>query len=269
MPEPVLRAADLEAWDLLQRTALVHAQTKKHRRALDRARAAIDAAFAIAPPERCCCMWSGGKDSTVLTHLLRGSGVAVASEKDDLDYPGEREYIERLAREWGLDLTVLVPPVSPRQWLADHAGELSAEGDMHSRAAGLSRECFYRVVEEHGARYGLTFLGLRSGESAGRAANRATHGVLYKKSNGRWICNPLSDWSGLDVFAYAAAHAIELLPVYRCIALLHQDEPWRVRKSWWLPGTDARWGGVAWLRWYWPSLYRQLESWMPDASLLT
>jgi 3'-phosphoadenosine 5'-phosphosulfate sulfotransferase (PAPS reductase)/FAD synthetase len=269
MPEPVLRAADLEAWDLLQRTAEVHAQTKKYRRALERARAAIEQAFAVAPPSRCCCMWSGGKDSTVLTHLLRGSGVAVASEKDDLDYPGEREYIERLAREWGIDLTVLVPPVSPRQWLADHAGELSAEGDMHSRAAGLSRECFYKVVEEHGARYDLTFLGLRSGESAGRAANRATHGVLYKKSNGRWICNPLSDWSGLDVFAYAAAHRIELLPVYRCIALLHKDEPWRVRKSWWLPGADARWGGVAWLRWYWPSLYRQLESWMPDASRLT
>lgn len=269
MNEPRLTRADIEAWDTLQRTAEAHERTARHRRMVDRARSEIDRAFAIATPSRCCCMWSGGKDSTVMTHLLRSAGVPVASEKDDIDYPGERDYVERRARDWRLSLTVLTPSVSPQSWLAEHAHELSADEDIHSRAAGLSKACFYGLVEAHSARYELTFLGLRAAESAGRAVNRATHGSLYRRQSGQWISTPLADWSGIDIFAYASVNSIDLLPVYRCIAFLHRDEPWRVRKSWWLPGADARWGGVAWLRHYWPSLYRQLEEWMPDARRMT
>lgn len=273
--EPILRRADLEAWDVLRRTALTHARTRLHARRLDSARAMIGQALDAAP--RWCLMWSAGKDSTALTHLVRvemGLDVEAASEKDDLDYPGEREYVERLAATWGLRLSILVPPISPRQWIADHTGELSAEGDMHSRAAGLSKACFYDLVEAHGAAYDGIFLGLRSRESRGRALNRATHGRLYRKrpsrmhAAGQWVCTPLADWDGLDVYAYLFAHDVPMLDVYRCIAFRDREEPWRVRKSWWIPGADARWGGVAWLRHYWPSLYRQLCEWLPDARRL-
>jgi len=272
MMEPRLRPEDLAVWEMWQRTARLRAQSALHRRRVERARVLIAEALATAP--RWCGMWSGGKDSTVMVHLLAGQGVPVASEKDDLDYPGEREYVENLALAWGLELTVLVPPISPSAWIAEHAAELSADGDMHSRAAGLSKACFYDLVEAHGAKYDGIFLGLRSKESKGRALNRATRGTLYRKlpskwhSAGQWVCAPLSDWDGLDVYAYAQTHGIDLLHVYRCVAFLHRNEPWRVRKSWWIPGADARWGGVAWLRHYYPSLYSRLRGWLPDASRL-
>lgn len=266
-PEPILTREDHAAWDLWMRTAREHGRTLRHQRRVDAAKAAASAALEKGPAT---LMWSAGKDSTVLTHLVcvgLGARVPVASEKDDLDFPGERAYVERLRDAWGLDLTILTPPISPRQWIAEHAHELRAGDDLHSRAAGLSKACFYEIVEAWSARFAVTILGLRSRESRGRAMNRATRGTLYQRKSGAWVSTPIADWDGIDVYAYADAHDVPLLDVYRCLALRDRDEPWRVRKSWWIPGSDTRWGGVVWLRRYYPSLYAQLVGWMPDASL--
>jgi 3'-phosphoadenosine 5'-phosphosulfate sulfotransferase (PAPS reductase)/FAD synthetase len=267
--EPILRAEDHAAWASWQRAASLHAKTRGYARRVDAARRVSEQALALEGST--ALMWSGGKDSTVMTHLVcvgLGARVPVFSEKDDLDYPGEREYVERLASAWGLDLRVLVPPVSPAQWLAENGRELDGASDLHSRAAGLSKACFYNVVESATRDVGTIFLGLRAEESRGRNANRAAHGLLYTRRSGQWVCNPLGDWTGLDVFAYAVANDVELLHVYRCIALMHRHEPWHVRKSWWVPGKSAAYGGAVWLRHYYPSLFRQLCGWVPSARLV-
>lgn len=265
--EPRLSAADLRIWEMWRRTALVHSGLSCHRRRVEQAKATIREA--LNRTGSWCVMWSGGKDSTAMTHLVcieMGLGLAVASEKDDLDFPGEREYVESLARSWGLDLKVLAPPVSPAEWMRKHGAEHDVTDDMHSRTARLSKECFYGVVEAYGRDFGGIMLGLRAEESNGRRANRCSRGPLYKKASWQWICAPLSDWSGLDVFAYLFSRDIDVLPVYRCVGFC-ANEPWRVRKSWWLPtGAPSRYGQVVWLRRYWPSLYHQLVRWMPSSA---
>ena len=266
--EPILTAEDVKIWDIWMRTCGEHAKTRQHQERVDQAKRVVDEAVGKG---RATVMWSGGKDSTAMAHLAcveLGHGVPVASEKDDLDFPGEREYVASLAQKWGLDLTILTPPISPKQWIADHARELRAGDDMHSRAAGLSKACFYDLVEEWSRGFDVVLLGLRSGESRGRRLNRAVRGALYQKASGQWVGTPLADWQGIDVYAYCQARGVPLLDVYKCVALRDRDEPWRVRKSWWIPGSDARWGGVVWLRRYYPSLFQQLCQWMPDASLL-
>ena len=275
MSEPILRPEDERLWRSWVATCRIHARQRDHQRRVDLARRRIGDALAAAPSW--CVMWSGGKDSTALVHLAcvdLGHRLPVASEKDDLDYPGEEEYVLDLAAAWGLDLAVLRPPVSPRAWMAENAATLGAGDDLHSRAAGLSRACFYDVVERHGAAHDGVMLGLRQEESAGRRASRAAHGTLYRKAHpyraaGQWVSTPLADWTGLDVMAYLLTRTIPVLPVYRCLALAHAREPWRLRKSWWVPGGHSRWGGAAWLRHYYPSLYHQLAAWMPDAGAYT
>jgi len=201
--------------------------------------------------------------------------VSLVSEKDDLDYPGERDYVEGLAEHWSAQLEVITPQISPCDWIDQNAHLLNADDDFHSRAAELSKACFYGLVEEANAGRDAVFLGLRKGESRGRMMNRITRGLLYRKRPTEWnpsgltVCTPLGDWSGLDVYAYLARYAIDPLPVYRCVWLNHREEPWRVRKSWWIPGADSRWGGIAWLRHYWPSLYQRLLDWWPMARRLT
>jgi len=269
--EPVLHRADFDAWDVWERTALVHAESDRHRRRVDAARQVVRDFIAVAPNS--AIMWSGGKDSTAMAHLAceMGCSLPLVSEKDDLDFPGELEYVTALAQQWDARLNVLTPAISPAQWIAEHATEIGADGDVHSRAAGLSKACFYGLLERENARHDGIMLGLRKSESAGRLKNRATHGVLYRKRptrenpSGLCVATPLADWEGIDVYAYLLTRSIPLLPVYLCIGLMHQHEPWRVRKSWWLPGASGRHGGVTWLRHYWPSLYAQLCKWMPNA----
>lgn len=211
--------------------------------------------------------WSGGKDSTVLSHLALSVDptIQLVSEKDDLDYPGEEAYVTGLAASWGAALDIVRPPISPAQWVAEHSHEIGVCDDFHSRAAGLSKACFYDVMEEYNASRDLVFLGLRAAESKGRQRNRMANGVTYTRKDGTTICNPLSDWTGLDVFTYLFTHGIEPLHVYRCVGFMHQREPWRIRKSWWIPGSAGRHGGISWLRRYYPSLFARLREWFPRA----
>lgn len=268
--EPVLTQEDRDVWDRWQRTALAHARTRAHQRRIDSSLRVVERCMTETP--NASVSWSGGKDSTVMTHLVCvrfGARVTVCSEKDDLDFPGEEAYVRHLAAEWGLDLRLLRPPISPREWIVQHRHELHVGDDIHGRAAGLSKACFYKVMEEANRGFDAVMLGLRTEESAIRQRVRRYHGRYYELRDGGHRVLPIADWSGIDVFAYAAANGIELLPVYRCLALMHEEAPWKLRKSWWLPGTSSSYGQVVWLRRYWPSLFRTLESWLPNAGQFT
>ena len=270
MIEPILRDQDHRAWSQLRMLAMCHARTCEHASAVDRAKRAIDRALATAPTW--AVMWSGGKDSTAMAHLIAvtmGKAVPLVSEKDDLDYPGELEYVRDLAEQWGASLEVITPKRSPAEWICSHGLDLGGADDVHGRGAGLSKACFYSEVEASNVGRDGIFLGLRAEESANRLRNRNFNGLLYRKRpsatspQGLMVSQPLGDWTGLDVFAYLFAHDIPALPVYRCIGLMHAREPWRVRKSWWIPGEQGARGQVTWLRHYWPSLYLRLCEWVP------
>lgn len=271
--EPILRADDLRAWDIWQRAAAVHASTQAFARRMNGAKHIVDRTLSKA--SRVACAWSGGKDSTCMAHLVTvemgAKGVELLSEKDDLDYPGEEAYVAELAAQWGATLRIVRPTISPTSWLNEHATEMGVGDDIHGRRAGLSKVCFYRLMEEANRSYDAVMLGLRAEESAQRKALRRRRGPVYPlRSQGGQIRGlPIIDWKGIDVYAYAISRGIELLPLYRCIGFMHATKPWMVRKSWWLPGDSATYGGVAWLRRYYPSLYAKMQEWFPGASMMT
>jgi len=266
--EPVLSDDDREAWERWQEVCAVHAQTKSFKRRVDSAVRAVDIALSRAP--NTMVSWSGGKDSTVMAHLVRvtaGIRLRVVSEKDDLDFPGEEEYVTRMAGEWDMDLEIVRPPVSPWEWFVANARGMAVGDDIHGRSSGMSKACFYNVMQSANESYDGVMMGLRSEESHARARLRKARGRVYELRDGRVHSIPLADWSGLDVMSYAQLHGIELLPVYRCIGLMHADAPWTLRKSWWLPGASAWFGQIAWLRRYYPSLHRRLLAVMPQSRM--
>jgi 3'-phosphoadenosine 5'-phosphosulfate sulfotransferase (PAPS reductase)/FAD synthetase len=203
-----------------------------------------------------------------MTHLVAKliPGVRVMSIKDDCDYPGEVEYIERLAKKWGVELDIVRPGFSLQEALRDGGAE--AGDDLHSRASAFSDAGFYSLIETYRQRHGIpgVYLGLRKNESHARLMHRAKRGAVYTKRDGETVCMPLCDWSDVDVYAYLFAHDIEPLHVYRCVRLARS--PADIRKSWWVPGSAARYGQVVWLRTYYPSLYARLCELMPDARSL-
>lgn len=269
--EPILRADDREAWSYWERVASVHASTRAFTRRVDGAKRLVERA--LVRGGRACVMWSAGKDSTCLAHLVvQEMGlrhVELVSEKDDLDYPGEEAYVERLAAEWGAKLRILRPDVSALGWVREHM--VGHADEIHSRSAGLSKAVFYRLVDQANREYAVVMMGLRAAERGPRKRVLESMGPVYEVQSGARVhASPLAWWSGLDVLAYALTRGFELLPVYRCIALLHREAPWEVRKSWWLGGEGSRrHGHLAWLRHYWPSLYAEWVSWMPAVRVLT
>lgn len=210
--------------------------------------------------------WSGGKDSTALTHIVSTEvpGVRVMSIKDDLDFPGEETYIRDLADQWGVVLDILRPGRSLQELL--HQMEVLGDEDIHSRDASFGMEAFYQIIAGYRAERDRpeVYLGLRKEESYGRLMLRNTLGAKYTKADGEVVCQPLCDWRGIDVYAYLLSRDIPLLPLYQCVRL--HDRPERVRKSWWVPGAAARKGGMVWLRTYYPSLYRRVREMCPTSS---
>lgn len=271
MNEPRLSAADQRCWDGWQMAFSLRARSIEFRRRLDSARrlAAIEIDRARTP----MVGWSGGKDSTALAHLvvvdLGLRHVRLVSEKDDLDYPGEEDYVRALATAWNARLDVVRPATSPASWIERRASFMDLGDDIHGRSSGLSKACFYGVMDDASHGHDLVMMGLRSEESGRRRNLLRARGMAYTIANGTRRAHPIGEWSGMDVFAYLQTVGVEPLHVYRCVSLMHSREPWQIRKSWWLPGRSAAHGQVAWLKRYYPSLFARLSAWFPSARAAT
>jgi 3'-phosphoadenosine 5'-phosphosulfate sulfotransferase (PAPS reductase)/FAD synthetase len=271
LDEPVLSVEDVRIWERWRMAFLLHSRTRAYRGAVDHARRIASQAIDGATSPMAC--WSGGKDSTGLALLLRelGGRVLLVSEKDDLDYPGEEDYVRGLAAAWGANLEIVRPPVSPMAWLLERRGRLSAGEEMHARSAELSKACFYGVMERANAGHDVILWGLRADESGRRRALLTKKGASYALKNGVRRAAPLAFWTGQDVFAFLQERGVEPLHVYRCCGFLeeHRLRPWLIRKSWWIPGRHAANGSAAWLRRYWPSLFAKLSEITYDAKAYT
>lgn len=269
MDEPRLTDKDRRIFNRWRQTCKRWADSRAHQRLVFRAKAVCEEMYDRRP--EAYVAWSGGKDSTALAHLVcqnLGLGAHCMSVCDDLDYPGEVEYLTRLADRWGCRVDIVEPDFSLQEWIDEHSEELEALPDLHSRASEFARRAFYEPIEQYRKAHDTpgVYLGLRSEESAGRLANRKAHGLIYEKQNGEAVAQPLADWSDRDVYAYLFDHDVPLLDVYQCVRL--HDSPADVRKSWWLPhsGSGADFEGLTWLKTYWPSLYQRLCDILPEAN---
>jgi len=197
--EPILTSADRSTWEQWERLALAHAGLAVHKARVQRS-LGIVADMAKRCPSAYIA-WSGGKDSTALVHLVcveAGLPVRAMSIKDDLDFPGEEEYVLDLSAEWGVACDIVRPPFSLQDWLKQHGAELDPGEDMHGRDVAFAKKAFYLVVEAYRLSHASpgVYLGLRKEESRARMMNRIQRGPIYTKKTGETVCQPLCDWTG-------------------------------------------------------------------------
>jgi phosphoadenosine phosphosulfate reductase len=238
----------------------LNAEMNTYKSRLKQATVQIHRAFEIS---KCWYVaWSGGKDSTVLAHLVSRlyPGTVIWSEKDDCDFPGELEYVKNTAKrfDWNLELTI--PEES--LWAEVAKGGLKLCEDIHSRGKAFSDDFFYAAIEKQEQKHAGVFLGLRGEESRGRYMNFKQRGFIYQRKNGKYTCIPLAKWSGIDIFSYLITNEIPIFDIYYKTKF-HEDDPTRIRKSWVLPGSHARKGYCAWLRYYYPEIFLKLAAIYP------
>lgn len=177
------------------------------------------------------CLFSGGHDSTVVAHRCRDWYDELAFIDTGTAVPGVREFVDEFAGWLGKPLRVLEAGDAYRLMVLGggarpsdgkpHVGFGFPGPAQHGRAYTRLKE---RQLEQlkrdlkrgHPRNSRVLFLtGVRRAESARRAKR-----MHVTRIGGTVFCNPLIDWTAVDMRRYRAEHA---LPESDVAALIHRS----------------------------------------------
>jgi len=180
-------------------TFLAWAETKDYKRRLEQAKTMIaDATWRTT----CYVAFSGGKDSTVLTHLVLQDLPTVMV----LHWDYGRHYVpEPLHRE----IVANAHKLGVRNLRIETSDEYEKLG---RKAVGvLAREMIRKLMpqlKEEG--YNLTFVGLRKEESLKRRRRMRRREIISPLAE----CWPLENWTWMDVWAHIVNNELPYLSIY-------------------------------------------------------
>lgn len=229
------RPDDLEAWAIAERKDAVWATLSVHKRRVQKA-SAIVAAF------RHRAHYAGvswGKDSTVLAHLVVGTGIPLVWVR-----------VEPLLNP---DCLLVRDAFLRAHDVPYHEIVVHAERGPDGRWLGTGRleEGFAKAVQQFGPNY---LSGVRGQESHDRKMRMKIHGHESKHT-----CVPLGYWTADDVYAYLHAHGLPVHPAYACTMGGALDRDWlRVATLGGDRGTEQ--GRRAWEFNYYPDEMRAIFS---------
>lgn len=182
--------------------ALLHSRTASYRRRVDQANRIAADALAV------CQSWyvslSGGKDSICVLSLVRDLAPSTPAQHSARQWalPETTAYLSRVANlryvaYLGFDGTTWAA-----SWDSKEQAERMYPGIHWMESAA---EIVNRGAPERGV-----FLGLRCDEATYRKLNLRTLGTLYDcQKTGKWHCNPIAEWSTLDVWAYIYSRGLD------------------------------------------------------------
>lgn len=225
---------------------------------------------------------SGGKDSVVVAHLARQVDAAVPMVWFDsgLEWPATREYLQRLAHDWSLNLTAIRSrPTALEAMIASGHWHLDRP---NGPAPKLSEICIGAPSKVAHSMWGPGELwGVRAAESEARRITYATalkkvtceccdsagqrarrHGGVVSRRDGTVAFGPIWDWSTSMVWEYLEAHGIPQNPVYAQLRAVGAP-PEALRVALVIDGARLEHGSAAWLKVGWPDLFAELVEQLP------
>ena len=157
-----------------------------------------------------CITSSFQAEDVVVLHMVREilPGIPVLFLETGYHFPETLVYRDRMAAEWDLNLV----NVLPQHTVAEQESEF---GILYKSAP--DRCCGLRKVEplfRSLAPYDTWVTGLRREQSKSRANLQVEESFALPTGNVLAKLSPLAEWSTRDVWQYAEAHSIPLLPLY-------------------------------------------------------
>ncbi|HEX3660435.1 MAG TPA: phosphoadenylyl-sulfate reductase [Acidobacteriaceae bacterium] len=165
---------------------------------------------AIGQTDGVCVTSSFQAEDVVLLHMIAAilPRVPVLFLETGYHFPETLAYRDRIAAAWNLNLVNLLPPQTV-------AAQEMQFGLLHQSAP--DRCCALRKVGplfDALAPYRVWVTGLRREQSKSRATLQLEEAFKLPAGTTLRKLNPLADWSRRDVFDYASAQSIPLLPLY-------------------------------------------------------
>jgi phosphoadenosine phosphosulfate reductase len=164
----------------------------------------------LAMADDLCVTSSFQAEDVVVLHMVRAllPRVPVLFLETGYHFPETLAYRDRIAAAWDLNLVNL----SPAQTVAEQESEF---GILYRTAP--DRCCALRKVGPLFAAlaaYRTWVTGLRRQQSKSRANLQVEETFTLPSGKTLAKLNPLAEWTTRDVWQYAEAHAIPLLPLY-------------------------------------------------------
>lgn len=148
-----------------------------------------------------CLLFSGGGDSTVLAHLLRGRADYAVHCNTTIGATETRAFVERTAAQFGF---LLITETAPESY-ADHVRKHGFPGPaQHYRMYQRLKERALRIVRrsliKDGRRQRVLFVAGRRRSESSRRANVAEH----ERIDSVIWASPLANWTKDDLAEYRA-----------------------------------------------------------------
>lgn len=218
---------------------------RHYRAAIADADAVIQAALARAAGRPVAVALSGGKDSVAMAHRVAQHCRPLLLHNDSgLELPESLPTCRALAAQLGLDLAVT---------RGDARAEVAAGIVVGTDALSVPVQTYIR---EHAI--GLEFVGLRREESRNRRMLIGRYGPVHDSK--RWGCLvawPMRAWRTADVWAYLSDNELPVHPAYTRTDW--HGERNAIRVSWAYDPARHEDGDAAYLRRYYPDLFRELR----------
>lgn len=208
--------------------------------------------------------FSGGKDSTVLFHLIykvAGNSIPLLNINTGIEFPEALEFRDKLVDKY--NLTLYEQPAFPETFwsIVDKYG--FPVGERRFKGGEATSKCCYYLKKKplHRAinkfNFNLNITGIRANESHNRAIVRITHGdYYYNKRNKMMHLHPLMDWTDKELQYYIEKEGIELNPIY---SKKHPTKSnYKIRTGCWACPQGWNSGKSTWLKTYYPEFYNTL-----------
>lgn len=232
---PRHRPADLELWRELEAADLLHGERLEKSGRVDRA---IDELRQFAAAGDCYAGFSGGKDSTVVAHLIHRAGLSIPVRHVralPVANPDTQQVIATLRR--------CCPGLDIAEQVIQYTHVTPYEDDPN-----IDRQ-FFGAFRIWGSRH---ISGVRSAESGVRAIRMRRWGLSTANT-----CAPIGWWSAQDVFGYLAYHGLPVHPAYAMLGGGRWRREW-IRVDELAGPGGSRGGRREWEREYYGDVLRRL-----------
>lgn len=203
---------------------------------------------------------SGGKDSLVTADLVRqvypDCPLLWVNQGHLAEWPDCIELLECL-KDQGWNIQEICPPLGLIQLFKKYGmafdGRFTALDRKHIEELLLNP--LGEWMERHETQ-GYAW-GLRK-ESRGRTMYLRSHGELYQRKDGVWVCSPVGFWKTEDIWSYIDSQELPYAAVY--------DKYGRnnFRNGCPIDTAMANWGKLAWLRRHEPEVFDEFATIFPE-----